>query len=193
MMRRDGPGSSVGMPVSATPTTTKAPASSAIGRVGRAALGERLAGYIYGTIVVLSVDVAGAKAYPHESGHVAVLVLVTTTVFWLAHVYAHALGESVARDRRIDFGELRHIAHRESSMVEAAVPAVVLLLLGELGVISERSAVWAAFVAGFAVLAAQGIVFARMERLGPLATLAVLAGNLALGFALVALKLFVSH
>jgi hypothetical protein len=156
-------------------------------------MGDRLAGYIYGTIVVLSVDVAGARAYPHEPGHVAVLVLVTTGVFWLAHVYAHALAESVARDRRIGLDELFHIARRESSMVEAALPAVVLLLLGELGLISERAAVWAAFGAGFVVLAAQGIVFARMERLGPLATFAVIAVNLALGFALVALKLFVSH
>jgi hypothetical protein len=78
-------------------------------------------------------------------------------------------------------------------MVEAALPAVVLLLLGELGVISEQTAVWAAIAAGFVVLAAQGIAFARMERLGPLATFAVIAVNLALGFALVALKLFVSH
>jgi hypothetical protein len=166
---------------------------TAIGRVSRGAMGERLAGYIYGTIVVLSVDVAGAKAYPHSPGHVAVLVLVTTGVFWLAHVYAHALAESVARDRRVGLHELLHIAHRESSMVEAALPAVVLLLLGELGVISEQTAVWAAIAAGFVVLAAQGIVFARMERLGALATFAVVAVNLALGFALVALKLFVSH
>jgi hypothetical protein len=73
---------------------------SAIVRVGRAKMGERLAGYIYGTIVVLSVDVAGAKAYPHSPGHVAVLVLVTTCVFWLAHVYAHALAARARWSRR---------------------------------------------------------------------------------------------
>src|SRR5262249_33874168 len=69
--------------------------------LGRAAMGERLGGYIYGTIVVLSVVVAGAKAYPHSPGHIAAFVLVTTVVFWLAHVYAHALGHSVSHDEHL--------------------------------------------------------------------------------------------
>ena len=37
-------------------------------------MGERLGGFIYGTIVALAVVVAGAKAYPHEAGHIAALV-----------------------------------------------------------------------------------------------------------------------
>jgi hypothetical protein len=43
------------------------------------------------------------------------------------------------------------------------------------------------------VLAVQGIVFARAERLGPLGTLAVVTANLGLGVLLVALKLLVAH
>jgi hypothetical protein len=43
------------------------------------------------------------------------------------------------------------------------------------------------------VLAVEGIVFARIERLGRLGTLAIVVANLALGLALVALKLFVTH
>src|SRR5262249_19004441 len=61
----------------------------------RAAMGERLGGFIYGTIVALSVIVAGARAYPHGAGHIAALVIVTNVVFWLAHVYAHGLAHSV--------------------------------------------------------------------------------------------------
>ena len=48
------------------------------------------------------------------------------------------------------------------------LPPVVALLLGALGVLSPRAAVWAAFGLGLAVLAAQGLVFARVERLGQL-------------------------
>jgi hypothetical protein len=55
-----------------------------VGRLGRVQLGERLGGFVYGTIVVLAVVVTGAKAYPHEPGHVAALVVMTTVVFWLA-------------------------------------------------------------------------------------------------------------
>jgi hypothetical protein len=162
-------------------------------RLGRATRGERLGGFIYGTIVVLAVLVAGARAYPHDAGHIAGLVAVTSVVFWLAHVYAHSLGQSVATDEHLSLAELRHIARREASLVEAALPPLGALLLGAFGVLSTRAAVWLAFGLGLAVLAVQGVVFARVERLGRLATLAVVAANLGLGVLLVGLKLLVSH
>jgi hypothetical protein len=162
-------------------------------RVGRATMGERLGGFIYGTIVVLSVIVAGARAYPHDAAHIAGLVVATTVAFWLAHVYAHALAHSVARDQHLSLAELLHIARREASIMEAAVPPAVALLLGAFGLISTQVAVWAAFVLGLVVLAAQGITVARVERLGRLGTLAVVAGNVSLGVLLVGLKLVVSH
>jgi hypothetical protein len=162
-------------------------------RVGRATMGERLGGYIYGTIVVLSVIVAGARAYPHDAAHIAGLVIATSVAFWLAHVYAHAVAHSVARDEHLSFAELLYIARREASIMEAAVPPAVALLLGAFGLISTRLAVWAAFVLGLVVLGAQGITVARVERLGRLGTLAVVAGNVSLGVLLVGLKLVVSH
>jgi hypothetical protein len=162
-------------------------------RFGRAAMGERLGGFIYGTIIVLAVLVAGAKAYPHAAGRIAALVAITSIVFWLAHVYAHSLGQSVATDEHLSMSELRHIARREGSLVEAAVPPLGALMLGAFGLVSTRAAVWLAFSLGLAVLAVQGVVFARVERLGWLGTLAVVTANLGLGVLLVGLKLFVSH
>jgi hypothetical protein len=162
-------------------------------RLGRAAMGERLGGFIYGTIVVLAVVVAGAKAYPHGAGHIAALVVGTTVVFWLAHVYAHGLGHSVARDQHLSLAELRHIARREGSIVEAALPPVAALLLGALGVVSTQVAVWSALALGLVVLAAQGITFARVERLAWLGTLVVVAANLGLGVLIIALKLLLTH
>ena len=104
-------------------------------------MGHRLGGFIYGTIVALSVIVGGARAYPHEPGHIAVLVAVTCLVFWLAHVYADGIGHSVARNGRLSFAELKEVAHTEASILEAAVPPIIPLLLGALGVFSERTAV----------------------------------------------------
>lgn len=161
--------------------------------VGRRQTGERLGGFIYGTILVLAVIVAGAKAFEHEAGHIAGLVAVTVIVFWLAHVYADALAHAVAYDQHLSLADLRRIAHREASMVEAAVPPLVALLLGAFGVVSTKLAVWVAFGLGLVVLCAQGITFARVERMGRLGTLAVVAANLGLGVALVGLKLLVSH
>jgi hypothetical protein len=156
-------------------------------------MGERLGGFIYGTIVVLAVLVAGAKAYPHSAGRIAALVAITSVVFWLAHVYAHSLGQSVARDEHLSMSELRHIARREGSIVEAALPPLGALMLGAFGLVSTRAAVWLAFSLGLAVLALEGVVFARVERLGWLGTLAVVTANLGLGVLMVGLKLLVSH
>lgn len=89
--------------------------------------------------------------------------------------------------------ELRHIARREGSIVEAALPPLAALLLGALGLLSTRIAVWVAYGLGLAVLAATGIIFARVERLGQLGTLAVVVANLGLGVVLVGLKLLVTH
>jgi hypothetical protein len=156
-------------------------------------MGERLSGFIYGTIVVLAALVGGAKAYPQDAGLIATLVLVTTVVFWLAHVYAHGLGRAVSRDEHLSAAELRHIARREGAIIEAAVPPLGALLLGALGLFSTAAAVWTAFGLGLLVLATAGIAFARVERLAWLGTLVVVAANVALGLLLLALKLVLHH
>jgi hypothetical protein len=159
----------------------------------REAFSERLSGFIYGTIVVLTVVIAGAKIYPDGPGQVAAFVAVATFVLWLAHVYAHGLAHSVAHKEHLSLGELGYIARREWSIVEAAAPLVVALLLGTVGILSESTAVWTAFAAGLVVLAVEALVFARVEELRWPATLLVLTINLALGLALVALKLALAH
>jgi hypothetical protein len=159
----------------------------------QAAMGERLGGFIYGTVIALAVLVAGAKAYPDGAGRIAVLVAATSAVLWLAHVYAHGLAHTVAQNEHLSLVELRRIARREGSIVEAAFPPVGALLLGAFGLVSTQAAVWTAMAMGLAVLAVQGIIYARVERMGWLATIGVVAANLGLGFALVALKLLVTH
>jgi hypothetical protein len=160
---------------------------------GRLARGERLGGFIYGTIVALSVVIAGAKAFPTRPGHIALVVVVTTVVFWLAHVYAHGLAHSVATNEHLSLAELRRIAWREGSILEAGALPAAALLAGALGIVSASTAGWIAFGLGMGVLAAQGLSFARVERLSRLGTLVVVALNLGLGVVLIALKLFVSH
>jgi hypothetical protein len=176
-------------PVHATDQPSRSPSA----RLARSALGERLSGFIYGTIVALAVVVAGARAYPHDAGHIAALVSVSAVALWVAHVYAHGLGHSVAHDEHLTFSELRYIARREGSIVEAAVPPVAALLLGAIGLLSTRGAVWLAFGLGLAVLGSQGLRFARIEHLGWAGTLLVVGGNVSLGVLLVVVKLVLTH
>jgi hypothetical protein len=175
-------------PDDAAEGTLAAPAGRRLGVAG-----ERLEGFIYGTIVALTVVVAGARAYPHAAGHVAALVAVTSVVFWLAHVYAHGLGQSVASGRRLHPAELRHIARHELALVEAAVPPVAALVLGALGVLAPSTSYWVALALGLGVLTVQGLRFAQIEHLGTLATLAVVTANVGFGIVLIGLKLLVMH
>ena len=65
--------------------------------------------------------------------------------------------------------------------------------LGALGLFRERTAVWLAVAIGVATLTAQGLRYARLERLSRLATAFSVGVNLALGLAIVALKVLVEH
>ena len=159
--------------------------------LGRAELGERLGGFVYGTIVVLSVIVTGLKAFPDGLRHVALLVAVTTMAFWLSHVYAHGIAFSMGRGEHLSLAELGGIGRREASIVGAGVPPEVALVLGAVGLLPSQVAIWLAFGLGLVVLGAVGVVFARVEHLGRGRTLVAILANLALGVVLIGLKVLV--
>jgi hypothetical protein len=162
-------------------------------RLGRWELGQRLGGFVYGTILVLTVVVTGAKAFPHAPGHLALLVAMTTVVFWLAHVYADGLAFSVDHDTRPSLAELGRISRREAAILGAGVPPEVALVFGAVGLLSESVAVWLALGLGLVVLGTTGVVLGRVERLGRLRTLVAILANLTLGVALIGLKVLVVH
>jgi hypothetical protein len=75
---------------------------------------ETVAGTVYGTIIVMSVLAAGARPYEHHLWRLVVLAGGSAVILWLAHVYAHGLGESLKIGRRVTIAELSSIARRES-------------------------------------------------------------------------------
>jgi hypothetical protein len=155
--------------------------------------GERgIGGTVYGTILTLAVIVAGAAEHggPRE---LLALVATTATVIWLAHVYAHGLGESIEEGHRLTWREFATIAGRERSILLAAALPTLFLLLGAIGLMRESRAVWLALAVGLAALAVQGARYARVERLGALGTALVVSANVALGLLVVALKVAFSH
>ena len=158
-------------------------------------LGDRdtVAGTVYGTIVVLAVLAAGANTYKHHLWRLDAIAATSAIVLWLAHVYSHALGESLQEGRRLDTREFAGIARREYAVVLAAVPPVVALALGPAGLLSATAAIWVAFGAGVVTLGAQGIRYARLEDLSLPAAIASVTLNVALGLALVAAEVVVSH
>ncbi len=155
--------------------------------------GHGIAGSVYGTIVVMAVIAGADRGSDTDVGRLALLVGVTAGVLYLAHVYAHALGESVIRGSRLTRDHVTSVALRESSIILAATPPVVALLLGAIGVIRSAVSIWLAMGLGVGMLAGQGLRYARLEHLTRLATFAVVGVNMALGLVLIALKALLAH
>jgi hypothetical protein len=155
--------------------------------------GERIAGIVYGTIIVMSVIAAGSAGTHSDTAGIAAFALTTSAVLWLAHVYSHALELSVESGRRLTLGKLRGLARREASVIRAALLPTAALLLGAFGLLNDRAAVWLALGLGTAVLAGQAFVYARIEGLGRVGTGASVAVNLSLGLTVVALEASLAH
>ena len=158
-------------------------------------LGSRttIAGTVYGTIVVLATLTAGARAYRGNLWELIAIAGSTVFVLWVAHVYAHGLGESVAEGRRLSFSELGVIARRELAILLAAVPVLAAVALGAVGILEAATALWVAVGVGVVSLTAQGIRFARLEQLSRSGAAITIGLNLALGLAIVGLKAAVTH
>jgi hypothetical protein len=148
---------------------------------------------VYGTIVAMSALAAGASAFSHELWRLTAVVAVGSVVFWIAHVYAHSLGETIALGRRLNLAELVSVAQREVSIVFAAILPAVALALGAVGLIGSRAAIWLAMGAGTATLGIQGVRYARIEKLGPAASAFAVALNVSLGGVIIALKVLLGH
>jgi hypothetical protein len=155
--------------------------------------GERIAGIVYGTIIVMSVIAAASAGTESDTAQIAALAITTNFVLWLAHVYSHALEVSVESRRRLTLVTLRVLARREASVLRAALLPTAALLLGAFGILNDRAAVWLALGLGTTVLAGQALVYSRIEGLGRLATTASVGFNLALGLIVVALEASLAH
>lgn len=151
-----------------------------------------IAGTVYGTIVAMGAVVAGSHTEP-DAWRLAAAVAGAVLVLWIAHVYSHAIAETIATQHRLDRAELADVARREVWMALAGVGPVAALVLGGLGVFQERTAVWLALGLGLGTLFVAGVRYASVEHLGRLAMVEAVAINVSLGLAIVALKVALAH
>jgi hypothetical protein len=136
---------------------------------------------------------AGSSASEHDLWQLFAIVGATVLVLWIAHVYAHGLGESLDLGRRLTAAELGAVASRELSIPLAAVLPMIAIALGAVNVFRDRTALWLAFGVGVATLTAQGVRYARLEHMSRVGALLTVTVNLAFGLALVVLKTIVAH
>ena len=115
-------------------------------------------------------------------------------VFWLAHVYAHALAWRLDSNEGFSRASLR--PDRAPASGRSCRPRSSprsRSLAGGLGLISARAAYLIAIGYGVVALIWWGFVFARKERMSVLATTAVVLINASFGLCIVLLKEFVGH
>lgn len=153
---------------------------------------DQIAQTVYGTLIVMGAITAGSGAHA-EPAELAAIVFATVLVLWIAHVYAHGLGESIEQGRRLDRAEFVSVAHRESAHFVAALGPIAALLLGAVGLLRESRAIWLALGLGLATLVVQGVRYARLEHVGGLGMVLAVAVNVLLGLVILALKLLVAH
>ena len=154
---------------------------------------ERIAGSVYGTIVVLAVLADEADSFEHHLWKLEAIVLASVLILWIAHTYAHGLGESLRLGRRLTRNELTAIISRELAIPLASILPLAAITIGALRAVGDVAAVWVAVGIGVVTLTIQGVRFARLERLTVQGTIAAVAINLSMVLMIVALKVLVSH
>jgi hypothetical protein len=164
-------------------------------RAGHLVLGvdDRIASTVFGTVTAMATVTAYGRVFPNDPWKVEELVVTTAVVLWIAHLYTHALSESISEGRRLNGNRVMSLAVRELGILLAAVPASIALALGALGLFDETVSIWLALGLGLGVLAVEGVRYARIERLGSLGMLVAVAVNVGIGLLVVALKAEVLH
>jgi multisubunit Na+/H+ antiporter MnhG subunit len=145
---------------------------------------------VYGLILATAVIAISRESDPSDAGQAAISMLVTALVFWLAHVYAHLLGRAVSQGG-LTRAAIARATREDWSVVEVAIPLVLILGLGAVGVMPERVALIAATVLALVELAATGAYAAIRQGAGLGGTLLSAAIALVLGLCIVLLKVLI--
>ena len=166
-----------------------------VGFLTRLLFGDKqtISGTVYGTIIILAVLAAEARGYEGHMWQLGGVAFLTALVLWLAHVYAHGLGESVREGRRLTAAELSAIARREEAIVLSSIPPVCAIIAGSSGLLDQHSAYRLATALGIAALSFQGIRYAKLEQLSFTGTALSIALNLTLSLLIVLAEVWVAH
>ena len=126
----------------------------------RLAGGPHIAGAVYGTIIAMAV--MGAWLADPTSGAWETLASVAATlvVFWIAHVYAHMVGQGLGGPQGVAH-ELKHALQHDWPIVQAGLLPALVLAVGGLEWVDERLAMKAAIATSGAVLLAISLAMSR--------------------------------
>jgi hypothetical protein len=153
---------------------------------------DHYAAAVYGSIVAAAL-IEAFRAEHVSSEDIALAVLTTMTVFWLAHVWSGIVGDRIHHGPQLQIPRLRAIAGAEWPLVQASFVPVVVLMLGWAGVFDDHTAARLALTVCVLQLFAYGVVVGR-EAYHDWASAAVAGAlNAGLGLVLIELEVLVLH
>ncbi|MEF3114046.1 hypothetical protein [Streptomyces chrestomyceticus] len=159
--------------------------------------GERRAhadytGGVYGSLLAASVVVGASTLGTFPRLELALLLLATGVVFWLAHVHAQLFGARLAQ-HSLSRRTVLQVCREEWPIVEAAVPSAVAVLVSPLLGLDVQGTAW--FALAVALISQVGWATAAARRAGAVWRQVVLtdAVNLVIGLLIVALKFALKH
>lgn len=147
-------------------------------------------GAIYGVIVSMSVIVTSSYDADLGAGRVAFWSVITTAVFFLAHVYMRVVAAGFARPRK-SFGVARRALSYEWPMVQAALVPAAVLMLGGLDLVPDDLAIELSLWVGVGVLFLTGLFVGQRDGLSTRKCLIVALINSMIGLLIVFMKIFI--
>jgi hypothetical protein len=145
---------------------------------------------IYGSLLVTTLVAVQWRA-DAVTGLIALTLVTSVAVFWLAHVWSEVVNRRVRA--RIDRFEVLGIARAESTMLAAVVVPGLILAVGPVVGLTVDTAIGIALLASIAQLFLWGLAVGRAAHGTWHLALAVALIDCALGLLIVGLKVLVLH
>jgi hypothetical protein len=158
----------------------------------RERLAERVSAASYGSVLVLAA-LAVVDADDVASGWGWELVTGVGLATWVAHLYAEIVGDHLRHHAAHGSKELGQAMADGLPILLAAVPPGVMLLLGRLGVIADRVALWAAVGIAFLQLVGLGAFVGSAVSVRQSTTWLYAGVTAAFGAIVVSLKVVLGH
>jgi hypothetical protein len=155
-------------------------------------LAERVSAASYGTVLVLAA-LAVVDEGDVASGWGWELITGVGLATWVAHLYAEIVGDHLRHRAAHESMELRRAMADGSPILLAAIPPAVMLLLGRLGVVADRVALWAGVGVAFIQLVGLGAFVGSAVSSRHSSTWLYAAVTAAFGAIVVSLKVVLGH
>jgi hypothetical protein len=148
--------------------------------------GRRRAAGIYGAIITASVMAAAGGGLPTTA--LAVSVLITLVVYWLAEQYAEILGQQAAHGHLPTWPQVRHTLATSWPIVSASFAPLAALVLARAAGASPPAAANAGVAVAVALLTLHGWSASRVAQLKGWRLVGATCVATTLGLVMVALK-----